>query len=70
MVNIVVRLYLLLLQSLNPQFQGAQSVETVPDFQDCLTISEKIRGPLTLNFAGPLELPEYILLEKEKNTNL
>lgn len=65
MGNVVVRLYLLLLHSLNPQFHEGHSADATV-YSDQTSYTEEIQGPLTLQLAGPLEHTEYILFEKEK----
>lgn len=71
MGTLTVRLYLLLIHSIFPQYQHEQPA---CDFDritaDQCQYGKSLQGPITFTAPGPLRLEEYMFLQKEKNTNL
>lgn len=61
---LTVRLYLLLMHSLFPQYQ--QVSPGIDSVQKTLRTLNWKKGPVTLIKAGPMELHEFTLLQNEK----
>lgn len=67
MANLTVRLYLLLMHSVFPQFQPQQAASNSDQFTLAQhQFREDLPGPVAFSHSGPLELREYMLLQNEK----